>query len=217
MSRTMQPRRRDKKPSTPNAAGRSSASVASSSHRNRRINSRYHAHLPEIARLYVECAGNQAATERAVRERIAALPSFKASMLPSWLRNPEFAALVEEAQAGRDMQTTMRPTLRGKDRIAWLLTVDEALRKRHAGSEDEKAADTALAAILKVGADIRAEEQHLESLEQKRAQRDLKSFVSGMVRFIRERHAQQFGIIEPALRDVLQNLSGIMAGKWSPQ
>jgi hypothetical protein len=181
---------------------------------NCRITEKYRAHLAEIAGLYVESAGNKAAAERAVRERVPDCGSFKQQFLPRWMENPEFAALVKEAEDGKANALRLRPTVRGPERIAWLLGVEKELKGRLEGVEDHDAKDKALRALLNVGAEIRAEELHFESLQGKIAQRDFARFVKNLVGYVKARHAAAHMTLFPVLRDVLNNIERVQSGKF---
>lgn len=180
---------------------------------NCRINAKYRPHLAAIARIYVQSGGNAAATERAVRQ-ISGCGSFKAEFLKRWLSKAEFAAEVREAEAGAEAMLQLRPEVRGPKRILWLKQIEDELRKRYDGQDEEAAKDKTLGVLLKVGQDLRDEEKHVEDLAQKAARRQTSALVRNMVQFVKVRHAAAFASVAPVLRDIFTNLDAIQSGKF---
>lgn len=145
---------------------------------------------------------------------MAGLEAFQGEMLNRWLRTPEFAAVVKEAQAAREVQQKLRPEIRGPERIAWLCDVETALRTRHADAPHQEDRDKALKAALDVGKEIRAEEAHGKDLEVKQARKDFAAFIRNMVAYIKLKHSNAHATLFPVLRDILGNVEAIQAGKF---
>ena len=178
-----------------------------------RITEKYRPPLAQIARIYVESGGNFSRTEREGR-KLPGCGSLKAEQVKRWLANAEFAALVTEAEDGNANAKRLRPAVRGPERIAWLIEVEKTLRIRHKDTEGEEGKDKALRALLAVGADIRQEEAHLETLQQRIAQRDFARFLKNLIAWIKVRHAASHATVFPILRGALQNLEAIQSGKF---
>ena len=179
-----------------------------------RITEKYREHLEQIASIYVECAGNKAAAERAIVEQIPECASFKSEFLTRWLENAEFAALVREAEDGKANAMRLRPTVRGPKRIAWLIEVETQLQGRLEAAETNEEKDKALRALLSVGAEIRSEELHFEAIQQKVAARDFARFIRNFVGYVKVRHSAAHATLFPIVRDALQNIERIQAGKF---
>jgi hypothetical protein len=178
-----------------------------------RITQKYRPFVAEIARLFVAAGGNKSETERQAR-KIAGCESFKAEMLTKWQRNPEFEACLREAEDGAANVKRARPSVRGPERIAWLIEVEKKLKSRHEAAEADTEKDKALNALLKVGQDIRDEERHYEEMQQKAARRSFARFMKNAVAFIKLKHPESHPTVFPVLRDVLTNIERIQTGNF---
>lgn len=183
---------------------------------NSRIKEKYLPHLAEIAEIYVRLRGNCEGTAREAR-RLPDCGSVKALTISRWRTNAEFAAFVREAEDGRANQLRLRPAVRGPERIAWLIEVERQLRARlenKAGDErTESDQDKTLRAALLVGQEIRAEEDHYESMQKRVAARQFARFLKNLVEFVKRRHAAAHATVFPILRDALNHLDAIQSGQ----
>lgn len=179
---------------------------------NCRIKESYRARLEEIARLYVEAGGNMSAAAREVR-KLPDCASFKPDFFRRWAKNPEFAAFVKESEDGRANALRLRPSVRGPQRIAWLLEVETELKSRMEGVEKDAEKDKTLRSLLAVGQDIRDEERHYEDQQQKAARRDFGKLVRNLIAYVKARHGKVFVVVAPVLKDALQNFDRIAAGR----
>jgi hypothetical protein len=111
----------------------------------------------------------------------------------------------------------MRPSVRGPERIAWLIEVETELKKRLAAGINDTEKDKALRALLQVGQDIRDEERHFEEMQQKVSRRDFSRFVRNVIAFIKLRHAASYPTLFPVFRDVLANIETIQTNKLTAE
>jgi len=183
---------------------------------NARITEKYRNHLAEIAAIFVAAGGNKSAAEREVR-KLPDCGSFKQEFFARWLVNAEFGAAVKEAEDGRANSLRLRPSVRGPERIAWLLEVEKKLRERHAGLEDGETKEGVLRTAINVGKDIREEEKHFEELLQKASRREFAKFVKNLVSYIKAKHADSYSTLFPIFRDALANIEQVQSGKYTEE
>ena len=189
--------------------------------RVRRITEKYRPHLAEIARLYIESGRNKSATERAARKQLG-LESFKADCLRGWERNAEFAALMQVEAERQKQADKIVPEVRGLEKVAFYLDVESALKEQYeetrtGGKQGDPApekAATILAVIHRNSAEIRAEEKHLEDIRSARARNDFGRFMRNMIAWVKVRHSKSHATVFPILRDVLNHLDQVVAGKF---
>ncbi len=178
----------------------------------KRISDKYRAHVDDVARLLAEEARCYSRAARRCQTELG-LAKVTERTLRRWLNVAEFRAAVEAYEDASADRKRTRPALRGPARIAWLTDVEENLRTGYDEAEADKERDRCLGHLLRVGAEIRQEETHYESLRQAQVRRSFARFLRNLVKWISRRHEKLFAVMEPVIRDALSNVQQIMKGE----
>ena len=179
------------------------------------ISQKYRKYLAEIARIFVESGMNMAETVRRVTVQLPALSKFRWEHFARWKGNKEWEAAVQQAQSEAALLTTYSPQVRGQQFIAWakdtLEHLEEGYKNLKAEEGGEKEKRDLEGRIQTLHTNLRAEERHLDDLEQRRAQRNMRQFVAnvlevaGQVTSIEECRAR----LEEVRREPLALMKGI--------
>jgi len=175
----------------------------------KRISAKYRPHVDAIAEIFVDEAENQVRTANRVGLELG-FKSFRADTLRRWLETEEFRAAVALAREIHADEKRVKPSVRGPEKIAWLLTVERRLKEAHDEAEGKDRKDV-LNAILKVGAEIRAEESHFEDMKTAKKRREFALFLRRLVQYVARSHESVYPVVGPVLKDALRNIKRIMA------
>jgi len=174
----------------------------------KRISAKYRVHVDAIAEIFVDEADNRSRTVTRVRSELG-LTSVTSNMLRRWLDTEEFRAAVALAREIHADEKRVKPSVRGPEKIAWLLTVEKRLKDVHEEAEGKERKDI-LNAILKVGAEIRAEESHFEDMKTAKKRREFGLFLRRLVQYVARSHESVYPVVAPVLKDALRNIGRIM-------